>query len=136
MTNILAAFQKLEERMVTLSEELSITIVFISDGQDTCNGIDKVMKKIVDLKGGMGRSINFICLGIQSGFPTNLAMSLRTLYHTGSETIPAVYLIEYASEKAFFNKFETMSDCFKATNKITCPNAGEFIKEYPWQNRG
>jgi hypothetical protein len=38
MTNIFAAFEKLEERLVSISEDASITIVFISDGQDTTNG--------------------------------------------------------------------------------------------------
>lgn len=38
MTNIYAAFETLEERLMTVPEEASITIVFISDGQDTSNG--------------------------------------------------------------------------------------------------
>lgn len=38
MTNIYAAFEKLEERLMAVPEEASITIVFISDGQDTTNG--------------------------------------------------------------------------------------------------
>jgi len=42
MTNILAAFQKLEEQLVNLDENASITIVFISDGDDTVNGITKL----------------------------------------------------------------------------------------------
>lgn len=50
--------------------------------------------------------------------------------------IPAVYLIEYVSEKAFFNKFETMSNCFKTTNKIRAIDAGDFCKQYPWQQPG
>ncbi|CAK58995.1 unnamed protein product (macronuclear) [Paramecium tetraurelia] len=35
-------------------------------------------------------------------------MNLRQLYHRGDPQIPALYLIEYSSELAFFNKFETM----------------------------
>lgn len=70
--------------------------MFISDGQDTThrNKLPDVIKK---LKGARGRYINFVCLGVQSGFPTNIAMTLREVYHTGEETIPAIYLIEYAS---------------------------------------
>lgn len=34
------------------------------------------------------------------------------LYHTGYDSIPALYLVEYSSEKAFFNKFETMKNYF------------------------
>ena len=58
-----------------------------------------------ELRGNMGRLVNFICLGVESGFPTFLSMNLRKLYHNGDEAIPPLYLIEYASEKAFFNKF-------------------------------
>lgn len=97
MTNILAAFQKLEEQLVNLDENASITIVFISDGDDTVNGITKLTDQMTKLKGGQGRDIIFLCLGIQSGFPTKISMQLRQLYHTGDETIPAIYLIEYAS---------------------------------------
>lgn len=50
-----------------------------------------------NLKGGQGRDITFLCLGIQKGFPTTIAMHLRQLYHTGDEMIAAIYLIEYAS---------------------------------------
>jgi uncharacterized protein with von Willebrand factor type A (vWA) domain len=46
MTNIFAAFEKLEERLVSVSEDASITIVFISDGQDTTNGEEKLRKKM------------------------------------------------------------------------------------------
>lgn len=84
------------------------------------------------LGGGKGRDITFLCLGIKSGFPTSIAMQLRKLYHTGDEKLPAVYLIEYVSDKAFFNKFETMSHCFKISNQIKIPDADDFCKEYPW----
>lgn len=79
--------------------------MFISDGQDTTNGEEKLLQKMKTLRGGLGRDITMLCLGIQSGFPTKMAMQIRELYHTGDEKIPAIYLIEYASEKAFFNKF-------------------------------
>ena len=59
-------------------EEASITIVFISDGQDTTNGgEEKVRQKMKALRGGLGRDITFLCLGIQSGFPTKIAMDIR-----------------------------------------------------------
>ena len=38
MTNIYGAFEALEDRLMEVPEEASITIVFISDGQDTVNG--------------------------------------------------------------------------------------------------
>jgi hypothetical protein len=77
MTNILAAFQKLEQELTTIDEKASITVVFISDGDDTVNGEKKLTEAMLKLKGGQGRDIIFLCLGIQSGFPTKIAMNLR-----------------------------------------------------------
>lgn len=51
-------------------------------------------------------------MGIENEFPTVLSMRLRDLYHKGDPQIPALYLIEHASEQAFFNKFETMKRYF------------------------
>jgi hypothetical protein len=136
MTNIYAAFEKLEERLLTVPEEASVTIVFISDGQDTTNGEAKLREKMKKLKGGQGRDITMLCLGIQSGFPTKMSMDIRELYHTGDEKIPALYLIEYASEKAFFNKFESMASCFKVSNQVRCIGGAKFLKEYPWEQEG
>ncbi len=96
MTNIFAAFNEMEKKLAHLKEDASISIVFISDGEDTVNG-DRLKRKMKDLKGGKGRDITFLCLGIQKEFPTAVAMQLRSLYHSGDEAIPAVYLIEYAS---------------------------------------
>jgi hypothetical protein len=38
MTNILDAFKLLEQRLQIIPKDASITIVFISDGEDTANG--------------------------------------------------------------------------------------------------
>jgi hypothetical protein len=56
-------------------------------------------------------------------------MTLRELYHLGDSAIPALYLIEYASEKAFFNKFETMKSCFSSSLEL---NVTPALKEFPW----
>lgn len=88
-----------------------------------------------NLRGGLGRDITMLTLGIQSGFPTKIAMEIRQLYHTGDQKIPAIYLIEYASEKAFFNKFQTMSNCFRVANTVKCINGKGGIKEYPWEHQ-
>lgn len=127
-TNILGAFEELERQMTEFIMEINFTVIFISDGQDTANG-SGLPDKLKKLKGGQGRKINFICLGIQSGFPTSISMTLRELYHTGDSAIPALYLIEYASEKAFFNKFETMKNCFSTSLEL---EVKPLVKEFPW----
>ena len=44
MTNIYAAFKLLEERLELVPQEASITVLFISDGEDTVNGENKLKK--------------------------------------------------------------------------------------------
>lgn len=73
--------------------------------------------------------INFICLGIQKGFPTFISMRLRELYHNGDDNVPALYLIEYVSEKALFNKFESMKQYFFTSGLVTMDPP---VIVYPW----
>ena len=77
-----------------------------------------------------GSYLNFLCLGVESGFPTFLSMNLRDKYHTGDATIPAIFLIEYASEKAFFNKFESMKPYFQSAKPADIHPA---VTHYPWE---
>jgi len=39
-------------------------------------------------------------------------MRLRSKYHTGDESTPAIFMIEYPSLIAFRNKFELMKNYF------------------------
>lgn len=45
-------------------------------------------------------------------------MQLRKLYHRGDEAIPALFLVEYVSEKAFFNKFEGIKKYFYSSGSV------------------
>mmetsp|Transcript_22598 Transcript_22598/g.19619 ORF Transcript_22598/g.19619 Transcript_22598/m.19619 type:complete len:160 (+) Transcript_22598:115-594(+) len=111
LTNISKAFEAFEAYLETCSANESLTAIFISDGQD--NNLSTLESRCKKLRGNFkGNYLNFLCLGVQSGFPTFLSMYLREKYHTGDATIPAIFLIEYASEKAFFNKFESMKPYF------------------------
>jgi len=92
--------------------------LFISDGQD--NNLSTLEKRFNALKGNnKGVYINFLCLGIQSSFPTFLSMRIREKYHSGDATIPAIFLIEYCSEKAFLNKFESMKPYFSSASQLS-----------------
>ncbi|CAK71167.1 unnamed protein product (macronuclear) [Paramecium tetraurelia] len=116
-TEIVPAFQTMETELQKVPIQNNITVIFISDGQDNnVRTIDERMKKL----GGntQNRNINFICLGVESGFPTNISMNLRQLYHRGDPQIPAIYLIEHASPQAFFNKFETMKKYFYPSQQL------------------
>ncbi|KAL4480346.1 hypothetical protein ABPG74_020862 [Tetrahymena malaccensis] len=128
MTAIPEAFKMFETVLDSIPVNESVTAIFISDGQD--NNLNTLEERMKKLKGNHeNRKINFICLGIQSGFPTFLSMRLRQLYHQGDENIPALYLIEYVSEKAFFNKFEGMKNYFYSAGAI---NIDPPVMIYPW----
>jgi len=78
--------------------------VFVSDGHDTING-GNLQAKLGSLMGAMQKKVSFMCIGVQSNFPTFVSLFLREKYHRGDGNIPSIFLIEYASDKAFFNKF-------------------------------
>lgn len=76
MTAIPEAFKMFETVLDTIPVNESVTAIFISDGQD--NNLNTLEERMKKLKGNSeNRKINFICLGIQSGFPTFLSMRLR-----------------------------------------------------------
>ena len=127
MTNIPLAFSQLDKLISTIDASQPITVLFVSDGQD--NSLSTLPKRLEALKGHQNRRINFICLGIQSNFPTFLSMTLRSLYHTAMSSIPALFLIEYFTEGGLRNKFETMKEFFYQKKKIAVSPA---IKEFPW----
>lgn len=56
-------------------------------------------------------------------------MRLRQLYHTGDDNVPALYLIEYMSEKALFNKFEGMKNYFYSSGLV---NVDPPVNIYPY----
>ena len=56
-------------------------------------------------------------------------MELRKKYHRGDDAIPALYLIEYSSEKAFFNKFEGMKKYFYSAGAV---NLDPPVNLFPW----
>ena len=112
-TNITKAFELFEKELEKIPNDKSVTALFISDGQD--NVLSTLETRFTKLKGNsQKRLLTFLCLGVGSGFPTFISMRLRSLYHTGDQTIPAIFLIEYISESAFTNKFEQLRLHFSA----------------------
>ncbi|CAD8049840.1 unnamed protein product [Paramecium sonneborni] len=131
-TEIVPAFVEFEKQLQNVPVENNVTVIFISDGQDnSVRSLDTRMKQ--SLKGNLqNHRINFICLGVEKGFPTNLSMNLRELYHKGDPQIPAIYLIEYSSEQAFFNKFETMKQYFYPARVL---KLNQFVNLYPYDEQ-
>ena len=129
MTNIYRAMMQLDKELEKIPFEDEVKVCFVSDGQDTCNSdVVNMLKKV---KGSMGRKLTFMCVGVQSGFPTKVSMFLREKYHTGDGSVPSIFLIEYAGDKAFFNKFQTVKQfcSVKALLKISPAQ-----RLFPWEH--
>eukprot|EP00826_Nyctotherus_ovalis_P023043 TRINITY_DN17749_c0_g2_i3.p1 TRINITY_DN17749_c0_g2~~TRINITY_DN17749_c0_g2_i3.p1 ORF type:complete len:350 (+),score=100.12 TRINITY_DN17749_c0_g2_i3:134-1183(+) len=126
-TNITSGFELMDAEIAKLPKKQTITVLFVSDGQD--DNLSTLEARLKKLKGHQGHTINFICLGIQSQFPTFISMNLREFYHNGLPSIPALYLIEYYTPAALVNKFETMKDFFqhKKQLKVSPP-----VSVFPW----
>ena len=128
-TNILKVFEEFEKRLDLLPKEDEVKVVFLSDGQDTCN--QNLQEKLKGLKGAGDRKITFMCLGVKSGFPTFISMYLREKYHRGDATCPSIFLVEYSSDKAFFNKFQSIRPFFETKAEIKV-DPEQFL--FPWES--
>lgn len=129
MTNIVLAFQTLDQKIKKIPDEDEIKVIFLSDGQDTCSG-STLKDKLIKLEGSGSKKISMMCIGVQSGFPTFISMYLREKYHRGDATIPSIFLIEYSSDKAFFNKFQSLKKYIKVQKLIKVTPEQ---KLFPWE---
>lgn len=128
MTNIFAAMQRLDNELKKIPINEEVRVCFVSDGQDTCNS--NLENRLRTLRGRMGGRLTFMCVGIQSGFPTKVSMFLREKYHRGDSSVPSIFLIEYASDKAFFNKFQSLKPFISVKHnlKVDPPQ-----RLFPWE---
>jgi hypothetical protein len=121
-------FQEIWREKIPTDHE--IKVIFISDGQD--NEVATLKTRLSKLKRvNSHQSVTFMCLGIQSEFPTVVAMQLRDIYHTGDPNCPSVFLIEYASEKALFNKFQALKIYLRRLKMVKI-DPSQIL--YPWES--
>jgi hypothetical protein len=124
--------REMERVLATIPEDSPVWVVFISDGDDTCNGgLNNLMNKLNSLKGNTGRkNFNFMCVGVGAGFPTNVSMYLREKYHRGNEAVPSIFCIEYISELAFKNKLDGVKKFCEVRGLIELDTG---VIAVPWQ---
>ena len=128
-TNITHGFVKLDQELSLLPKGSNVTIVFISDGDD--NNKNTLDARMSELAGNDGtRRINFICIGVGAGFPTFISMKLREKYHNGDDTLPAIFLIEHISEKAYTIKFEAIKPFLCVGQKVIVSPP---VCVFPWR---
>ena len=107
-----------------------IKVIFISDGQD--NDLPSLDNRLSKLKRvNDNQLVTFMCLGILSDFPTFVSMKLREIYHNGDPTCPSVFLIEYMSEKALFNKFQSLREFLRSRKMVKVEPSQILI---PWES--
>lgn len=129
MTDIYKAFEHFETMLEEIPKEQPVVVLFISDGGHNVGGDIKSL--LPKLKGNKdNRKINFLCLGVGKSFPTYISMTLREKYHTGDQTLPAIFLIEFITEKAFELKFESMKPYYSFNRKRKISPA---VTIFPWQ---
>ena len=108
--------------------EIEIKIIFISDGMD--NNAHTLYDRLNKLQGHSNRDVTFTSLGVLSEFPTFISMNLRNKYHSNpDEAVPSIFLIEYSSEKAWFNKFQQMKNYLRVKLIIPIEPPQVF---FPW----
>lgn len=128
-TNLPRAFQLFEKKLSELPEKTNLTVLFVSDGKD--NNEKLCYRKLEKLIGNDNkRFINFLTLGIGKDFPTSISMKLREKYHNGDESLPALFLIEYPTEKVFTYKFEMMKEYFSLNRKRRIEPV---VCTFPWR---
>ena len=131
-TNLYLAFSKLDQILETIPVDDEVKVVFLSDGADSIHG-DKLMEKLGTLKGaGERKKLTFMCIGVGKEFPTQVSLFLREKYHRGDGSIPSVFLVEYISDRAFFNKFQSIKKYCVTKQKIRL-NPPQ--KLYPWDDK-
>ncbi|EAR97525.1 VWA domain CoxE-like protein (macronuclear) [Tetrahymena thermophila SB210] len=127
-TNIVGGFEVLNEMLQRPSMGNNVTVVFISDGQDDNNST--LPNRITKLKITHQKKINFISIGVGSGFPTFVAMNLRDIYHNGESSLPPVFLIENTNEQSVWSStFESLLPYTFHSAKISISPA---VKVLPW----
>lgn len=138
-TLIIEAFMRMEKE-ISIQKELiksdKLTIVFISDGMDTTG---KLVESKINLLNKLNqfKLVNFICIGIGSGFPTSLSMDLRAHYHNGSSEIPPLYLVENTSDHAeIYAKVASLMEKRELikVNPYVIINPWEEVKESAFEN--
>ena len=121
-------FQEIWREKIPANHE--IKVVFISDGQD--NDLPTLNDRLSKLhKITQTHTVTFMCLGIMADFPTFVSMKLRETYHSGDPTCPSVFLIEYMSEKALFNKFQSLRQYLR-TRKLVKVQPSQIL--IPWES--
>ena len=132
-TNIMSG---INEAIKIIKEEFSndkknFTIIFVSDGEDNCK--DLIKPKIKDLENvseTYNVTVNLICVGIGKSFPTFVAMDLRMKLHSGSSSIPAVFLcMDYLGQDTIETLDSILNNYCTSYKKL---QLGDNLYKFPW----
>lgn len=102
-TDILAVVTLLKNRIRALRAlgVAEITVVFVSDGDDTCNRRTFASAIRTIGAGFDSTGLEMFCVGVGSSFPTDVvARQLHAAFHSGRRDIPIVFLVRAKEEFA------------------------------------
>lgn len=107
----------------------NLTILFVSDGCDNSPSTLVERLKKISIQIDKTKKCNFLSLAVGKGFPTFIAMELRSMYHNGDNNLPPVFLIEQPSKQTIAEQFRLLTPYLvhKASYKIKPP-----VKVFPW----
>ena len=101
-TDIIAPFAHLE-RLVAANVKAKVTVVlFVTDGVDSeMSSYSARKQKLASLAkqaSEEGRLMVFLCVGVRSNFPTNIALELKPLFNNGGLYLPFILKIDSAAD--------------------------------------
>lgn len=118
-TNIAAAFQLLNRKIVSSPLPGKYIVVFISDGSDDNNS---TIVSRLQAQGGMkdlGIPSVFFTVAVGSGFPTKVVVeALRPSYHSASDDLPLVFPLRDSDQSVFV--FEKLAEYMFCRDHFQC----------------
>ena len=128
-TEILSGFYLVNDSLQKMKSQgiKDFTIIFISDGEDNNKStIEHRINTTLNIPSEL--TINLICIGVGSGFPTFISMQLREKYHNGNPSIPAVFL----SSNSGIEFPEILQNIQQFITKLEFLDCKPDVQAFPW----
>jgi hypothetical protein len=131
-TEIFQGIKELTTYLSTFKGNEKIAVLFVSDGGDNQQATLKT--RLQTLKAFINKKleINFLSIGVGTGFPTFIAMDLREMFHNGDETISPVFLVEKTDFESFNDQFELVRQTLGTSSKLKVEPP---VYRYPWSQK-
>ena len=106
-------------------------VVFISDGEGYTTGLQEQLQETAEILKNHGTVMDMTTIGVGSEFPTQIAMDMRSILHSGRDGVPLCSVVE--NEKEFLEALDGLSEFISARPtriNLMYPNCG--VRSLPW----